>query len=185
MASETSICNLALISIGEERINSIDDTNRRAVICKEFYAATRDAMIRAFPWDFAKARAELAAETTAPEFGYSYQYPLPSDCLKVLSVNGETIGWEVEGGKLLTDESAIKIKFLQQITDPNAFDASFVNGLAKRLARDIAYGITKNKGVKERAEKDYEEAESEGFLTGSQESSLDDANESDALIWIR
>lgn len=194
--SEVNICNMALLGLGKDRINNLTDGNDRASACLEFYEPTRDALIRAFPWDFAKARKTLAPLAAAPDWGYAYQFQLPTQpkCLRVLMVNGDReangsdnygVTWVREGDKLLTDEATVKLLYLQQITDPTKFDALFYSLLAKRLERDIAYTVTKSVSKAQKAAEAYEVAELEAFNTGSFESSLSDVDESDLLLTDR
>ena len=85
--TETSICNSALIKIGADRINSMTETNRRAQLCNEQYSKVRDEVLRSHPWNFAITRAEFSQLTTTPSFGYNYEYSIPSDCLRILSLH--------------------------------------------------------------------------------------------------
>jgi hypothetical protein len=117
-------------------------------------------------------RAELARETTAPLFGYAYQYALPSDpyCLRVLQFsngsmtypydnirsNNNTPAFIIEGRKLLTDDGTAKIKYVARVTDPQQYDAGLIEVLASRLASEIAYAITGSTTVRQIAAADYE-----------------------------
>jgi hypothetical protein len=80
----------------------------------------------------------------APDFGWDYQHSLPSDCLRVLTINGndttEKDGsrWQVEGTKLLTDEEIIELVYIfRQETTAN-WPADFVNAFALLLASYVA-----------------------------------------------
>lgn len=187
MTSEVNICNLALLGLGKERINNINDANPRAEACNEFYAPTRDALIRAFEWDFAKERRTMAPLVATPDWGYGFQYILPTapKCLRVLEVNGSEIGWVVESGNLLTDEKTIQILYLKQVTDPSLFDALFYQLLARRLQAEIAYTVTRSNSKQDRAIALYEALETEAFNIGSHESSLDKVDEANELIDAR
>jgi hypothetical protein len=186
-SSEVNICNLALLGLGKERINKLSDSGLRATTCNEFYASTRDALIRAFEWDFAKERRTMAPLVETPDWGYAFQYDLPSQplTLRVLEVNGSEIGWVVEGTRLLTDESTIQILYLKQVTDPTKFDALFYQLLAKRLQAEVAYTLTRSTTKQDRAIALYEAVENEAFNIGSHESSLSDKDETNVLIDAR
>lgn len=188
--SDVNICNMALLQLGKERIISLSDSNARAEACSEFYEATRDSLIRAFPWDFAKVRATLSPLSTAPEWGYGYKYLLPPSpkCLRVLTVNGDRdagVTWRREGKYLLTDEDTVQLLYLGQITDPTLFDPLFYQLLAKRMAAEMAYTLTKSQPKADGALALYEAAEIEAFNAGSMESSLDDVDEANDLIDAR
>jgi hypothetical protein len=142
--TETSICNSALIKIGADRINSMTETNRRAQLCNEQYSKVRDEVLRSHPWNFAITRAEFSQLTTTPSFGYNYEYAIPSDCLRILSLHDNTIEWKQEGNKILSDSETIKARYLKRITAPAEFDSIFIEGLALRLAVDLAYSLVQS-----------------------------------------
>lgn len=167
-SSEVEICNSALIKIGAARILDLTDDNDRARLCAEMYPRMRDKLLRSHPWNFAIARVELAQATTTPTFGYSYQFRLPSDCLRVLEVwNGITSDFEYqkEGDYIVSDESRIFIKYIKQITDTDKFDKNFDEVLALELAATICYSLNQSTTIKDSllAEAKYELSQARSF----------------------
>ena len=162
MPSETDICNQALTIVGDQRISSLDDDNNRARIADLFYADTRDAMLRAHPFGFAKTRSALALMSTTPPFGiYGYQFKLPVSpkCLRVLEIDEDYPGqipYSVEGRKLLCNETTASIIYIGQITETGLFDAMFTDCLVARLAMSFALALTKQKTIVEMTAKIYE-----------------------------
>ena len=155
--SVIEICNRALLAIGESTITALDQGGEEASLCRAHYEPVRDAVLREHPWTFACSRAELAASTTTPAFGFDYQYPLPSGCLRVLCVydSSETElcdsgSWKKEGKNILADAGApIYIKYVQIVTDPQQFDSLFDEALVARLAATMAEALTKSQNIKE------------------------------------
>lgn len=137
--SVTAICNRALQLCGSaQRITNITDTTREGRIVSPAYDPCRRAELRANPWNFAIKRAQLAADTTAPLFGPSYRFPLPSDCLRVLVPKNPCPDWNVEGRAVVsTDTSPLEIRYVRDETDPTVFDAMFCELLAYRIALAI------------------------------------------------
>ena len=83
-----------------------------------------------------------------PAFEFSYQYSLPSDCVRVVKNNDNTAKWKVEGRYLLTDSaSAVKILYVFKETTVDNFDSSFVEAMATRLAAEMAIPLTGNANV--------------------------------------
>lgn len=141
MASDVGIVNSALVKIGADTITSLTDDSEEARAANAQYAKLRDEVLRGHPWNFAVERVQLAQFGTDPAFGYAKQYQLPADCLRVLGMSDDTIQFEIEGRKLLTDEETAKIRYIKQVTDPNEFDSFFRETLALRLAADLAYTL--------------------------------------------
>ena len=139
-ATETSICNSALIKVGAQRILSLDESNERARLCKEQYEKNRDELLFAHPWNFATARAELAPTVTEPIFGSLKQFQLPTNVLRVYGTNlSPEQDWTVEGRLLLADAETIKIKFIRNDVPTSEYPPSFIEVLATKIAADIAF----------------------------------------------
>jgi len=144
--------------LGASNISSLDENSKAARIVNQRYEAVRDAVFRAHPWNCLIERAQLAQDTDAPAFGYTYQYALPTNpyCLRVLEFSNGTLSYPqdnitnnsggpvfvIEGRKLLTDEAIAQIKYIGRVTDPQQYDASLVEALASRLAAEVCYAIT-------------------------------------------
>jgi len=148
--SETAIANSALMKLGAERILSLNDDTREARILKEQYEKVRDDLLRSHPWNFAIERVTLAALTTTPAFGFTYEYQVPADCLRILETDTGNEGeeWQKEGDKIRSDVAPMSIKYVKKVTDPNLFDANFAEVLAIKLASDVCYAITQSTTLK-------------------------------------
>jgi hypothetical protein len=144
MATVVGICNSALVKVGAATITALSDDSKEARTCNEQYAKVRDAVLEAHPWRFAIKRVSLALLPTPPAFGYTNAFQLPADCLGVLHADDETIKYEVEGDQLLTDASAIKIRYIAQIVDSSKYLPLFAEAVACRLAVELAYAISSN-----------------------------------------
>jgi hypothetical protein len=165
-----SVCNSALIKIGAERIVSLDDDSKAAVLCNEQFSKIRDDELRAHPWNFAVKRLELAELATPPAFGFAHAYQLPIDCLKILSVES-SFPYVIEGRSLLTDAESAQIKYISQIEDVGAWDAGFREVVAIRLACDLAYAIAQSAKLGESMYALYERARSRARSMDAQEGS--------------
>lgn len=160
-ASETTICNQALGKLGVPRIIDLDEESTAARACRLHYAETRDEVLRHHRWNFAIRRTELVKLDTNPEFGWAYQYELPTDCLRLFEVNGWDVArrsgfWEIESRMLLTNASPAKVRYIARIEDANKFDSLFVEALALRLAGKISMPITGSSDMAEKYLNEYE-----------------------------
>lgn len=145
--SEVQICNNALIKLGADTITSLSDDTKAARLCNKMYSIVRDDLLRSHLWNFAIEREALAQLSTNPDFGYTYQYQLPSDCLRVLRIKDSRAEYRIEGRKLLTDENTVNLIFIKRVTDTSQFDASFADLLALKLAVEIGYAITNSGSI--------------------------------------
>lgn len=121
-AEEITICNLALGEVGEQSISSGRTSDKQYELCERFYSDALKEVLAEHNWNEAKTRTILVQESTAPLFGFDYQFKLPSDCIKVVRLgdNNDWDHWEIENGYLLTNV----------IQDPISWttDINFVEG---------------------------------------------------------
>lgn len=83
---------------------------------------------------------------------YAYRFALPSDCLRLIRINGaEWDEYRVEQGYICTDEGTVNIEYIFDQTDEAAFDAQFTDVLAARLSAEIAFYLTDNSTLTEQA----------------------------------
>src|SRR5262245_9022978 len=123
--SEVQICSNALLLLGAGTINSFDDDNDRTRLVSNLWPNAKDAILRLHPWNCAIKRSQLAPDSAAPPFDYTYQFTLPADCLRVLSVGevGENPDYQIEGRRILFDESLLNLRFIYRNDDVPNWDA--------------------------------------------------------------
>jgi len=142
MASVVDICNGALNQLGASTILSLTEDSKNARLCNARYTQVRDAVFRSHPWNCLQKRVQLAADSDAPAWGFTKQYTLPADCLRVLTILDYDADYKIEGRKILTDNSTMKILYVSRIEDPNEYDELLRETLSAALAADIAYAVT-------------------------------------------
>ena len=144
MASTVDICNGALNQLGATTILSLTEDSKNARLCNSRYTQVRDGLFRTHPWNCLQKRVELAADTTAPAWGFTSAYTLPADCLRLLKILDYDSNYKVEGRKILSNTSSMKILYIGRITDPNEYDELLRETLSASLAADIAFAVTSN-----------------------------------------
>ena len=147
MASVVDICNGALNQLGATTILSLTEDSKNARLCNSRYTQVRDALFRSHPWNCLQKRIQIAADTTAPAWGFSFAYTLPADCLRLLKILDYDSNYKVEGRKILSNTDTMKILYIGRITDPNEYDELLRETLSASLAADIAYGVTSSNPV--------------------------------------
>ena len=169
MASQVEIANRALTKLGAARIISFADDNKQSRSVNSMFNVVRDAELRAHLWSFTIKRDSLPSLTTTPDWGYDYEYQLPSDCLRLLEVNdiypgpnlsdyrnSSTQEYVIEGRKILTSEAApLKIRYVSRVVDTTQWDATFVEAFACRLALEMCEDLTQSNTKKELLMSDY------------------------------
>jgi len=146
MTSAVSICSAALIELGDKPISSFDDNNDRTRAVSNLYGLKRDAVLRAHPWNCAVKRIVLSPDTNAPAFDWQYQFDLPSDYLRVLSVglNGQEDEYVLEGRKLLMNTNVCYLRYIYRNSDEATWDALLIDAMKEVMKASIAYSITKS-----------------------------------------
>ena len=109
--------NLALGLFGDYKVTEDDTTSKQAVLCIRYYSDALKETIAAHPWNFAKKDVILYEHTDRPIFGYSRKYAVPTDFVRILTVDN-SIGsdvsrkqagvpaWEVKGAYVHSDAGA-------------------------------------------------------------------------------
>ena len=162
MASQIDICNLALTKLGDTNISSITQNARPAKLLNQCYELMLEEVLRAYDWNFATGRAQLARLDEDPIFGYDFQYSLPADYLKIRKFfNAYGAGfirpqYEIEGRKLLTNEETVQIIYTKKITDTTYFDSLFISAFAARLALEICESLTGKSTLKQILYQEYQ-----------------------------
>ena len=137
----TQIANLALSKLGPGSGYLTDlasDTTIAGQALNRTYEMVRDEVQEAHPWNFCTRRAQLAADTAAPLWGFNNQYTLPADCLRFLSIEGRKVEYQLEGDKILVnDDGPLNIRYLARVADTSKYSPTFVAALAARWAFEI------------------------------------------------
>lgn len=142
MASSVEICNMALSLLGQEPVMTLDDTSKSSRICKRLYEPTLEALLRSYPWTFAIKRVILSRDTDTPAFGFKYQFTIPSDCMRIVSINIPDGLFNIESNKILTNYDVIQMRYVYKTASAAEFDAQFIHVLSLRLAKVMCQSLT-------------------------------------------
>lgn len=168
MANEDlSIINHALVLIGAKTLASVSDNTKSARLAATLLETSRDEMMllptgrgdEREGWTFAMTRLQLTEHDESPAFGWENQFELPSNFLGVpmmVDVGGDRLEYPFniesfveEGGDeirvLLTDESAVYIKYIRQLTDYGLLPVWFRKLVYIDLARKMSVPIRQAK----------------------------------------
>jgi hypothetical protein len=124
------------------------------------------------PWRFATAQIQITPLAASPTFDYTYEYQLPSDCLRPLDCEIDT--WTVITGGLLVCNSPgpLNLTYIQKNTNESTWDPHFAEAFATRLARELALALVQSVPLKDDMDKTYmmqiKEARAMNSVVGSQ-----------------
>lgn len=160
MATSVSICSNALLMLGAQPINDLAEDLDRARLAANLYPSVRDDMLRAHPWNCAVKRVVLSPDSNPPAFGYAYQFPLPSDWLRTLSVGdyGAEIDYRIEGRAVLANDAAPKLRYIFRNEIEATWDAMLIHCMTLAMAARMAYAITQSASLEQGRMQDLEMA---------------------------
>ena len=156
MATKVSIANQALGWLGANLITAFTDNTNEAKLIDANYDDIRDTVLEERAWTFATRRILLVPSITTPTYGWSYQFLLPGDILRVLEARNDKkamgpngLQWVREGDFILSDSDTLNVRYLVRLDDPAQYSPSFSQALAARLAADLAIPLTESRSLQQ------------------------------------
>lgn len=158
-ATEVSICSNALLLLGAQPINSLSEATDRARAASNLYPMVRNYLLRSHPWNCAVKRVALAPDTETPAFDWDFQFTLPSDYMRTLSVgeSGMEADFKIEAGKLLCNENPAYLRYIFRNENPGTWDDMLVWGCTQAMKAALAYPITQSASLEDLVEKACEQ----------------------------
>lgn len=162
MASRVEVSNMALSKLGEDdQLLDPKDNSKPARSIAAVWDAVRDAVLRKHFWNFAMTRASLSALSTAPAWGYRYQFPLPPDFLRldISTIEPQSVRshYSLEGKRMILCDhlGPLKIRYVRKVAEVGDWDALFVEAFACKLAAQICIRLTGSKTLKKDLLQEY------------------------------
>lgn len=148
MTSKVQIINDGLDRVGATEIVSPTEGTVSAKLANRIYDTHRLKLLRRHTWNFATKRIKLAQSATKPVYEYEFQYPVPSDFLRIVSVSNNENGSghqrykletdAVAGKSILTFSTELFLRYIADIQDPQQYDSSFSYALSLSMATVFA-----------------------------------------------
>lgn len=165
MADTLYIANGALSLVGQGIILSLGDNTPAAKYCTlHMSPAVRETLAEG-KWKSAKGKASLGQLTAAPAFGYSYQYQLPDDFVRMITFNDVDPDnllrplYDIQGKQLLTDETTAQIDYVKDLmmagNDISAAHPKLVQAMVLNLAAKLAWPMQQSRTLQENLEQRY------------------------------
>lgn len=145
MTTKTDIANQALSLIGADSITSFEENTSTARRMKTLYDTSRKALLRLHPFQCATKRIRLTPLVDAPEFGYSKQFQLPDDLIRIINTNIED--YTVETDRVLSNSNYLDLVYIFDNKNEETYDALFIECLVLYLAYKTTKAITGSQGT--------------------------------------
>jgi len=149
---KADICNLAGSRCGQNTtVEDIDSPDKpiEKIFAKWWIPSLMMALKEMKP-SFAATRRYLTVDASTPEFGYSYQYAYPADCVAFLGIGDiqdKENSYTPEEGFIRTDAYAgepLPARMIILVNDVSKYTPEFVEALSWYLAANVNMEITKD-----------------------------------------
>lgn len=188
--SAVLIANRALQKLGSSRIEAIGEDTPNGRTMETAYDFVRLWLLRKYSWNFAIARASIAADAAKTEFGDLNRYLKPNDFLRLLRnnepsslYNDERHDWQIEGKYIVTrDGSPLQFRYIRDVQDPALFDPAFAAAFVALLAYETNEEVTGSNTKKDHLKDDFVQAIAEARQMNSFENDAEITAEDEWLI---
>ena len=132
--SKIEICSAALVLLGQSRINSFAEDSTG--LCDAWWDTVRKSTLRLGTWQCARKRVLLAPLATTPGFEWAYQFQIPTECLRIVSVgeSGDFDNYEIENNLILSAQKSIKLRFVYDNEVTSTWDSILTEAVALHMA---------------------------------------------------
>jgi len=151
--SSVQIANLALGKLGtDSTIESLTENSNEARTINLWFDLSRQQVLAAFSWGFAKKRQALATHSDDPSSEWAYRYVYPADALIMrfienpLGKTADPIPFEIE---LSSDTKSIQTDavdaiaiYTKEVTDTFQYTPFFIEAFATMIAAHVALSLT-------------------------------------------
>lgn len=151
MTSAVSICSNALLMNGAQTISSFTDNTDRARQCSNLYPTVRDYVLSSHPWNCCSKRIQLNPDTDTPAFDWSFQFTLPDDFLRLISVGeaGYEDDFRIESGKVLMDNAVLNLRYVWKNYNEASYSGLLVMAITLSMRAVLAYPVSQNASLEQ------------------------------------
>lgn len=136
-----SIANAALARINQTAISSLEDGSATAADINLMLSSVVTSVLQENDWKCARKRIRTAPLAKTPAFGFSSQFQLPSDFVRLYRVDNAK-QWEREGDVILADAEYLDLIYIAMPSDPSSLDPLLIDAISARLTARLATRIT-------------------------------------------
>lgn len=137
--TEVALCNMALMYLKVETIDSLNDESQAATLCSEYLqVCIDDALTQMHHFSFSMKHVTLGTALEATYRDWTYLFPIPSDMLQPVEfVDLENGDWEIVADGIATNTLPLEMVYMKQMTLVSELPNHFARAVAYRLAMTI------------------------------------------------
>lgn len=137
MNSKGDIINLALILSGIRPSTGPSEQTKSTQFANARYEGARDFVLSRGNWNSATKRVALTKLSTTPAWGFSSEFQLPADFMRLLVPENLNQRFRIEAGKtLVCDTDTFNITYIFKLIVVQEMDELLKNAIAYKLAAD-------------------------------------------------
>lgn len=137
------IANNALSRINSPILETLEQADISAVLCKQLLPVCIGEILEIRPWKSACKRIMLAALVDTPVFGYDNAFQLPADFIRVAEIPDlENDQWTREGDKILANTDVLKLIYVATPEESTGLNSFLISAITTRLASKLALSLT-------------------------------------------
>lgn len=147
--NKTAVINLALRRVAAPGATSSYEDSPAASSASAAYDASPHFCLSQYNWAFATREKSLAQSASETSARYNYIYPLPVDCLRIVSLRRDTHRkierYDVLGLSIHTDSNAALLTYISADaaeTMPDAFASALAYLIAVEISPYVEHGGT-------------------------------------------
>ena len=145
------ICSQASVKVGCEPIASFEDDTTESVVAAEVYDGLVEKELGEFPWRFASLIRQLSRQADEAPAPWTGIYSRPTNCLNIedITINGESVDYEVMGDKLLIMagvDDEVMLDGVQPVSE-NYWPPYFAEVVRCAMSEIFASGVAEDAGL--------------------------------------
>lgn len=147
MPSKIDLISNALILIGDDPVQSLEDPSFGVTVMNGIYDNVYRDVLSRHPWGFAMKELELSQLSQQPDrrTGYRYAYQLPPDLVRIweLMEHGD---YTIVGSVLYSNLSSLLCRYVHPVAESQLPEYAAL-AIQYKLAADAATAITENNSI--------------------------------------
>lgn len=142
--NKTSVINSTLSHVAAPGITSSFEDSPTAAVANAAYSRALDYCLSLYDWTFATREKYLAPSADISSASFKYAFPLPHDCLRIVSARSDKTNqieeYDILEFNLHTDTESVLLRYISAEAAQTMPDA-FADALAWRIAIEISPNV--------------------------------------------